>query len=46
MAKLFEFTIKVCGWGDNVEEAWDDVKESFDIEKEELPVENEIIDED
>lgn len=47
MSKLFEFTIKICGWGDTPNEAWEDAKESFDIVREEYPNEDciEIIDE-
>lgn len=37
MAKLFEFTIRVSGWGDNQEDAWENVKENFDIFNEDMP---------
>jgi hypothetical protein len=37
MAKLYEFTITVTGWGENPEDAWENVKENFDIVYEGIP---------
>ena len=45
MAKLYEFTIKLCGWGDDLNEAIENAKENFDIEDEPFN-EYEIIDND
>ena len=39
---LYEFIIKICGFGSNSEEAWENCKENFDIDDEPLP-ENGII---
>ena len=48
MAKLYEFTITMCGWGDTSEQAWENCKENFDIAYESIPVKEkiEIIDND
>lgn len=45
MAKLYEFSLTLCGWGNNPMEAWDNCKDSFDIDKENVPEEFEITDE-
>lgn len=45
MSKCYEFTIKIVGWGEDLEDAFENAKENFDIERESIP-DNEVIDED
>ena len=45
MANLYQFKIKLVGWGDTPEEAWEAATENFSIEREALP-KSKIIDND
>lgn len=44
--RLYEFEIKVQGWGDSPEDAWEQVQENFYIEEQTMPEKHSIIESD